>query len=78
MNISTQNLMDLNGSVQLKPGQRMVRVSGSTWMPIGVGGNFMPGGTSGTSAEYYKCASVTPETDAPEGATFTMTYTKSL
>ena len=38
----------------------MVRVSGNTWMPIGVGGNFMPGGTSGTSAEYYKCASVTP------------------
>lgn len=61
MNISTQNLIDLNGSVQLKPGQRMVRVSGSTWMPIGVGGNFMPGasqGTGGTSAEYYKCASV--------------------
>lgn len=38
----------------------MVRVLGNTWMPIGVGGNFMPGGTSGTSAEYYKCASVTP------------------
>ena len=37
----------------------MVRVLGNTWMPIGVGGNFMPGGTSGTSAEYYKCASVT-------------------
>ncbi len=36
----------------------MVRVSGNTWMPIGVGGNFMPGGTSGASAEYYKCASV--------------------
>ena len=36
----------------------MVRVLGNTWMPIGVGGNFMPGGTSGTSAEYYKCASV--------------------
>jgi hypothetical protein len=36
----------------------MVRVSGNTWMPIGVGGNFMPGGTSGISAEYYKCASV--------------------
>ena len=36
----------------------MVRVSGSTWMPVGVGGNFMPGETSGTSAEYYKCASV--------------------
>lgn len=36
----------------------MVRVSGNTWMPIGVGGNFMPGGTSGTSTEYYKCASV--------------------
>lgn len=36
----------------------MGRVSGNTWMPIGVGGNFMPGGTSGTSAEYYKCASV--------------------
>ena len=50
MNISTYNLIDLNGSVQLKPGQRMVRVSGSTWMPIGVGGNFMPGGTSGSSA----------------------------
>lgn len=53
----------------------MVRVLGNTWMPIGVGGNFMPGGTSGTSAEYYKCASVTPGTDAPEGATFTMAYT---
>ena len=39
----------------------MVRVAGSTWMPVGVGGNFMPGasqGTGGTSAEYYKCASV--------------------
>jgi hypothetical protein len=42
----------------------MVRVSGSTWMPIGVGGNFMPSasqGTGGTSAEYYKCASVDTE-----------------
>ena len=42
----------------------MVRVSGSTWMPVGVGGNFMPGasqGTGGTSAEYYKCASVDTE-----------------
>ena len=29
----------------------------------------------GTSAEYYKCASVTPGTAAPEGATFKMTYT---
>lgn len=37
----------------------MVRVSGNTWMPIGVGGNFMPGASQGgTSAEYYKCASV--------------------
>ena len=53
----------------------MVRVAGNTWMPIGVGGNFMPGGTSGSSAEYYKCASVTPGTSAPEGATFTMAYT---
>lgn len=39
----------------------MVRVSGNTWMPIGVGGNFMPGASQVTSpAEYYKCASVTP------------------
>jgi len=37
----------------------MVRVSGNTWMPIGVGGNFMPGASQVTSpAEYYKCASV--------------------
>lgn len=37
----------------------MVRVLGNTWMPIGVGGNFMPGASQGTSsAEYYKCASV--------------------
>ena len=27
----------------------MVRVSGSTWMPIGVGGNFMPGASQGIS-----------------------------
>lgn len=53
----------------------MVRVSGNTWMPIGVGGNFMPGGTSGTSAEYYKCASVSAEAATPEGATFTMQLT---
>ena len=65
MNISTYNLIDLNGSVQLKPGQRMVRVAGNTWMPIGVGGNFMPGGTSGSSAEYYKCASVSAGASQP-------------
>lgn len=53
----------------------MVRVLGNTWMPIGVGGNFMPGGTSGTSAEYYKCASVSAEAATPEGATFTMQLT---
>ena len=27
----------------------MVRVSGSTWMPVGVGGNFMPGASQGIS-----------------------------
>lgn len=53
----------------------MVRVLGNTWMPIGVGGNFMPGGTSGTSAEYYKCASVSAEGATSEGATFTMQLT---
>lgn len=53
----------------------MVRVLGNTWMPIGVGGNFMPGGTSGISAEYYKCASVSAEAATPEGATFTMQLT---
>lgn len=54
----------------------MVRVSGNTWMPIGVGGNFMPGAPQGTSsAEYYKCASVSAEAATPEGATFTMQLT---
>ena len=27
----------------------MVRVSGSTWMPVGVGGNFMPGAAQSVS-----------------------------
>lgn len=54
----------------------MVRVSGSTWMPVGVGGNFMPGAPQGTSSvEYYKCASVSAEAATPEGATFTMQLT---
>lgn len=54
----------------------MVRVLGNTWMPIGVGGNFMPGAPQGTSpAEYYKCASVSAEAATPEGATFTMQLT---
>lgn len=56
----------------------MVRVSGSTWMPVGVGGNFMPGasqGTGGNLAEYYKCASVSSGASQPEGATFTMQLT---
>lgn len=51
----------------------MVRVSGNTWMPIGVGGNFMPGASQGTSsAEYYKCTDVTTVSAAPQGATLTM------
>lgn len=57
----------------------MVRVSGNTWMPIGVGGNFMPGGTSGTSAEYYKCASVaepgTLSVNIPNNAELSGVYT---
>ena len=54
----------------------MVRVLGNTWMPIGVGGNFMPGAPQGTSSvEYYKCASVSAEAATPEGATFTMQLT---
>lgn len=52
----------------------MVRVSGNTWMPIGVGGNFMPGGTSGTSAEYYKCASVSSGASQPKGYNLTMSF----
>lgn len=74
MNISAWNLIDFDGSVQLKPGQRMVRVSGNTWMPVGVGGNFMPGGTSGTSAEYYKCASVSSGASQPKGYNLTMSF----
>lgn len=57
----------------------MVRVLGNTWMPIGVGGNFMPGGTSGTSAEYYKCASVaepgTLSVNIPNNAELSGVYT---
>ena len=52
----------------------MVRVLGNTWMPIGVGGNFMPGGTSGTSAEYYKCASVSSGASQPKGYNLTMSF----
>lgn len=52
----------------------MMRVSGNTWMPIGVGGNFMPGGTSGTSAEYYKCASVSSGASQPKGYTLRMQF----
>ena len=52
----------------------MVRVLGNTWMPIGVGGNFMPGGTSGTSAEYYKCASVSSGASQPKGYNLTMPF----
>jgi hypothetical protein len=48
-------------------------------MPIGVGGNFMPGGTSGTSAEYYKCASVaepgTLSVNIPNNAELSGVYT---
>lgn len=40
-----------------------------------VAGTYEGESTGGTSAEYYKCASVTPGTDVPEGATFTMSYT---
>ena len=43
-------------------------------MPIGVGGNFMPGGTSGTSAEYYKCASVSSGASQPKGYNLTMSF----
>lgn len=50
----------------------MVRVLGNTWMPIGVGGNFMPGGTGGTSAEYYKCASVDTGGTVTDGKTLTV------
>lgn len=52
----------------------MVRVLGNTWMPIGVGGNFMPGGTSGSSAEYYKCASVSSGASQPKGYNLTMSF----
>ena len=52
----------------------MVRVLGNTWMPIGVGGNFMPGGTSGTSVEYYKCASVSSGASQPKGYNLTMSF----
>lgn len=52
----------------------MVRVLGNTWMPIGVGGNFMPGGTSGTSSEYYKCASVSSGASQPKGYNLTMSF----
>lgn len=52
----------------------MVRVLGNTWMPIGVGGNFMPGGTRGTSAEYYKCASVSSGAFQPKGYNLTMSF----
>lgn len=53
----------------------MVRVLGNTWMPIGVGGNFMPGASQGTSsAEYYKCASVSSGASQPKGYNLTMSF----
>lgn len=53
----------------------MVRVSGNTWMPIGVGGNFMPGASQGaSSAEYYKCASVSSGASQPKGYNLTMSF----
>lgn len=53
----------------------MVRVLGNTWMPIGVGGNFMPGASQGTSsAEYYKCASVSSGASQPKGYNLKMSF----
>ena len=48
--VGTANLIDLDPSVNLKAGQRMIRISGNMWVPVGVGGNFMPGGSGGASA----------------------------
>ena len=58
MSLKQENLVQT--SVQYKAGQRLVKV-GSSFLPVGFGGNFEPGkggGTVSSSMKFYKCASV--------------------
>lgn len=55
MSLKQENL--ISTSVQYKVGQRLVKV-GNSFMPVGFGGNFEPGGGTGGTVQYYKCASV--------------------
>ena len=50
--ITSENLINLDPSVSLKAGQRMIRISGNEWVPVGVGGNFMPGGSGGDTSAF--------------------------
>lgn len=59
MSLKQENLVQT--SVQYKAGQRLVKV-GSSFLPVGFGGNFEPGAASGgTAIKFYKCASVDAE-----------------
>ena len=61
MSLKQENLVQT--SVQYKAGQRLVKV-GSSFLPVGFGGNFEPGkggGTVSSSMKFYKCASVDTE-----------------
>ena len=51
------NTVDLPSNVILKPGQRLIRIKGSNWIPVGIGGSGLPSSNT-TSIEFYKCASV--------------------
>lgn len=67
-NIFNSNIQALNPNVTLLKGQRVIKV-GDHLFPVGVGGNFMPGGDSTTelSTTYYKCQSVDTSTNTWAG-----------
>lgn len=69
MSIKEENLIQYFGT--LKAGQRLVKV-GDTFMPVGVGGAFIPP-VIVSGAKYYKCASVDTTTRTWSGYELVLT-----
>ena len=57
--MNQNNLIDLQTGTTIKPGQRLIRIKGGVWLPVGIGSKYTPGSAGTQSAtRYYKCASV--------------------
>ena len=63
--INNTNVLSLHPDVVLLKGQRVIRV-GDKFIPVGVGGNFMPG-TGSMPTKYYKCQAVDTTTKTWSG-----------